>query len=89
MREVPDLPRREDVPPQEVEHYEISVSRPVPREVLTDLGDIGIQEHTLTTVLKVRVRDEAALRDLLLRLVALEVEVLAVRGGARTGGSSD
>jgi hypothetical protein len=60
--------------------YEVRVTGLVPtRDLLQELGDVGIAEHELRTVLSGRFPDQAALYGFLNRLRAYGLEVVEVR----------
>ncbi len=60
--------------------YEVRVSGLVPtKELLQELGDIGIAEHEVRTVLSGRFRDQAALYGFLHRLRTYGLEVVEIR----------
>jgi len=60
--------------------YEVRVTGLVPtKELLEELGDVGIAEHEVRTVLSGRFPDQAALYGFLHRLRAYGLEVVEVR----------
>jgi hypothetical protein len=60
--------------------YEVRVSgRQPPRDLLDELGDTGVVEHEVVTVLSGRFPDQAALYGFLSRLRGFGLEVVEVR----------